>query len=216
MIRRRALLFAGVLVCAVRGCVSVQDLGSHALQDGGGALPPSPGKIFFVTSGLYTGDLASQGGAVSGLAGGDSICMTEARAAGLGGVFKAWLSTSGESAKSRIAAVGPWSAPGRPLPSFPLASVTDPPLDFLRYAADGSDLFFEAERRVWTATTAIGTLNPNGATCTGWTSRLGNVRGSHGDFLQGVAGRWTDLKDLDMKSETSPCSERLRLYCFGQ
>jgi hypothetical protein len=216
MIRRCVLLLSCVSFAAALGCVSVQDLGSHALQDGGGTIPPNPGKIFFVTGGLYTGDLATQGGAASGLAGGDSICMAEARAAGLGGVFKAWLSTSDESAKTRIAPVGPWLAPGRPLPSFPLPAVSDPPLDFLRYDANGADLFFEPERRVWTATTAIGLLNANGATCTGWTSSLGSVRGSHGDFLQAVAGRWTDLRDLDMKSETSPCSDRLRLYCFGQ
>ena len=70
--------------------------------------------------------------------------MKEARAAGLGGPYKAWLSTSKENAKSRIKAVGPWRSPGSALLPFPTAAVADPPANFLGYTADGTELFFES------------------------------------------------------------------------
>ena len=69
---------------------------------------------------------------------------------------------------------------------------------------------------MWTGTKLNGTLNDNGDTCADWTSSLPNVRGGYGDFNQIGDGRWTDSRALDRTSETSPCSERLRIYCFEQ
>ena len=177
-----------LFVAALLGCVTVQDLGSHAqLPEGGAgdidASPPAeggivipedsghPGKIFFVTDGQFTG-------ALSGLQGADQLCTKEARSAGLGGVFKAWLSTSSENAKSRIAAVGPWRSVGGTIVPFPAASVVGTPKDFPRYTAKGNDLFFTNEPNVWTGTKADGTVNTNGDTCAGWTSSVANVKRS--------------------------------------
>ena len=221
---RSLLVVLAASTASALGCVTVQDLGSHppaavGAPDGGFPWPfesGPPGKIFFVTKGRYRGDLGTEGGAPSGPAGGDSVCTREAREAGHGGLFKAWLSTSTENAKSRIAAVGPWRSLGSALVPFPGAAVTDPPANFLGYTADGTELFFEPDRLVWTGTKSNGTRNDNGDTCNDWTSNLADVRGGRGDFNQIGDGRWTDSRALDRTSETSPCSERLRLYCFEQ
>jgi len=61
----------------------------------------------FVTSAGYDGDLAGQSGTTDGLAGGDALCNLHASAAGLGGIWKAWLSGDEEDAVDRIADVGP-------------------------------------------------------------------------------------------------------------
>lgn len=218
--RRRAVVVV-VFVVAALGCVTVQDLGSHAPQGDGGApgvdasLPPFPfpfpeggtGKIFFVTEGLYTGGLG-------GLAGADQICTMEARGAGLSGAFKAWLSTSSENAKSRIAPVGPWQFVGGRFGIVFDASV-GLPRAFPQYTAKGGDLFFSNDTSVWTATTSTGVLNTNGASCAGWTSALGTDKGSYGTLTR-IGVDWTDDQGFDATSQSSPCSSRLRLYCFEQ
>ncbi|MDB4939134.1 MAG: hypothetical protein JWP87_6106 [Labilithrix sp.] len=202
---------------AAWGCVSTVDLGSHAPPLEGGSLLdvslPSPGegateraKIFFVTDGRYTGDLA-------GLAGADAICMQEATAGGLTGVFKAWLSTSTEDAKDRIAPVGPWQmVDGRVV--FSGATVGNPE-SFPTYSAKGNDLLFDPNPNVWTGTTGPGRLNDGSKTCSSWTSAGPTDTGTYGS-LAWTSDLWTDERKLDATSETSPCSERLRLYCFEQ
>lgn len=65
-------------------------------------------KRVFLTSGFYKGDLKSVTGAASGIAGADQLCNQLAQAAGLGGTFRAWLSTGRESAFDRITGDGPW------------------------------------------------------------------------------------------------------------
>jgi VCBS repeat-containing protein len=58
---------------------------------------PPTGMIVFVTSGAY------QGQSLGGLDGADAICQDRANDAGLGGTFKAWLSTEEVSAADRLA-----------------------------------------------------------------------------------------------------------------
>ncbi|CAN5925601.1 hypothetical protein BH11MYX4_BH11MYX4_06590 [soil metagenome] len=227
---RRWPLFA---CCALAACITERDLGGHARGDGltgpdggaleggaseGGVVPPRvdgghDGKIFFVTKGLYTGDLAKQGGAASGLAGGDAICTAEAGAARLGGVFKAWLSTSAENAKDRIALVGPWHMTSGAT-VFAAGPITGPE-DFPRYAADGEDLFFANDARAWTGTNRQNKVTDNGDTCASWASSRPSDKGSFGGITY-IGGEWTDYRALDQTPETRACSERLRLYCFEQ
>jgi hypothetical protein len=58
---------------------------------------PPTGMIVFVTSRTY------QGQSLGGLEGADAICQDRANDAGLGGTFKAWLSTGEVSAVDRLA-----------------------------------------------------------------------------------------------------------------
>jgi hypothetical protein len=218
------VLLAAAHSAIVVGCVSTVDLGSHAPPLEGGApfdvSLPDPfvdagrqAKIFFVTDGRYTGDLATEGAAASGLAGADAICTREARAAQLTGVFKAWLSTSMQDAKDRIAPVGPWQmVDGRVVFGD---RIVGHPENFPTYSAKGNDLLFDPNARVWTGTTAPGRLNDASKTCASWTSAAAAAAGTYGS-LTWTSDGWTDERKLDATSETSPCSERLRLYCFEQ
>src|SRR5580692_9705113 len=56
--------------------------------------PPIFNKVF-VTSATFTGDLGGQKGA-------DAKCARVAKAVGLSGTFKAWLSTSKRNAKDKL------------------------------------------------------------------------------------------------------------------
>ena len=87
--------------------------------------------------------------------------------------------------------------------------------DQAQYTAKGGDLFFSNDTSVWTATTSTGVLNSNGATCAGWTSALGTDKGSYGTLTR-IGVDWTDDQGFDATSKSSPCSSRLRLYCFEQ
>lgn len=62
---------------------------------GGDIAEPATGKLIFISSERYSADLG-------GLEGADAKCQTLAEAAGLGGEFKAWLSTLSTSAASRL------------------------------------------------------------------------------------------------------------------
>jgi len=206
-------LLCAVMVGAAVGCENLQDLGSHRFSGEGGV--PLPGsdastgtgmKIFFVTDGRYTGDLG-------GVTGADALCTSEAREAALGGTFKAWLSTSSENARDRIAKVGPWMMVDGSV-VFEADPLADLPKTFLRYTAKRTDLFFDRDPNVWTATNKNGALTRPDSTCEDWSSGLAKHRGTHGE-LQGLQ-YWTDYLTIDQTSELSPCTERFRLYCFEQ
>jgi hypothetical protein len=61
----------------------------------------SAANYMFVTSAQFTSDLG-------GTTGGDMKCMTAAGAAGLGGTYKAYLSTATENAKDRLGSARGW------------------------------------------------------------------------------------------------------------
>ena len=60
-------------------------------------------KYVFVTSQTYNGDLKTEGGALTGLRGGDAICQAAAENGSVPpGEYVAWLSTSTKDAKDRL------------------------------------------------------------------------------------------------------------------
>src|SRR5262245_5083470 len=103
---------AAIAIVLAAGCVGTRE--THPvdaavttdLPDGTSATT----KRVFVTTKSYPADLKTAGGAVSGVAGGDSLCTRDALAAQLGGNWKAWLSNDTVSAIDRITDVGPWSS----------------------------------------------------------------------------------------------------------
>jgi hypothetical protein len=131
----------------------------------------------FITSATYAGNLG-------GVAGGDSACTLAANAGGLGGTWKAWLSTSTASALSRMADVGPWvqvSFTGT-IPTFNnRANLGTTPNAPLRVNEQGDELFSTVY--FWTGTDVGGASGVN--TCTNWTS----------SSLSGV-GSWQPRKQL--------------------
>src|SRR5688572_3513455 len=67
-----------------------------------------PGLRVFVSSLRYPADLKTAGGKATGKASADAICQTLADAAGLGGTYVAWLSTSDQNAIDHVQGPGPW------------------------------------------------------------------------------------------------------------
>jgi len=161
-------------------------------------LPPVVKRVF-VTSTLQNGNLG-------GLAGGDSICAARASAAGLGGSWRAWLSTSAVNARDRI--------PDAIYERVDGARIADDKADLL----DGSianpinvdengNTLGGPSVLPWTGTRADGTVSTQH--CSGWTSAAFGIPG-------GIVGRginnnswWTDFGP-------ATCSGSRQLYCFEQ
>jgi hypothetical protein len=179
-------------------------------------------KHAFVTSQTY------EGGLLGGLAGADAKCNALASAAGLGGLYAAWLSDSSSAARDRLT---------HALDGYVLGDGTV-------VAASWNDLVTQGAARaidrdetgaappapstcfivggitpVWTGTRFDGTYagdptgaDANGISCSGWTAL--EVGGFYGDGLAGNANRgdshWTD-------SLCAPaCTETAALYCLEQ
>jgi hypothetical protein len=163
----------------------------------------------FLSSGAYTGDLQSAGSGADGIDGGNNICQALANLAGLGGTWKAWLSTdlpmqvnardninydSGITyvlAGSKIVVANPGGLLNQNLSN--------------RINETEQGVTAPVGNSVWTGTGADGNLLT--PTCQGWTNGsagLGN-RGSYNTNLMPV---WTGgLSDNCTLSA-------VRLYCF--
>ncbi len=237
MIRGLPRTSLAVALVSASACLTQQELGSHpkaraqdsgvdVATDGEGVDANWPDgraldrdgdarKLLFVTENRYSGDLRTEGSAASGPAGADNLCMREAKAARIDGVFKAWISTTTEDAKDRFAPVGPWFLADGTL------AAEGPALDGTlrwnaRFSVGGTDLFgLDPTSHVWTGTRGDGTRDFQGRTCADWTSSSPADEGSYG--LAGTVARyWTEYRDIDPTSHADPCDERKRLYCFEQ
>jgi hypothetical protein len=187
--------------------------------------PPPVTKRVFVTSGLFTGDLAGEGAASDGIAGADSLCSAAAKTAGLTGTWLAWVSTSTTDAASRIDVTAiRVQLDGRKVlkPSVPNGLVAVAPLTMdekghsLPTAGYGN---FE----VWTATDALGhyetgkpiTGSSTDNACAAWTqgsSKLSAVEGSLGAVVSSIvpSSNWTDGAPTGFDT----CDATEHLYCF--
>jgi hypothetical protein len=225
-----------VSVAMLGGCGgTLQNLGQD--PDGGGtavdagipgsdSLPKRPSidagsnKLVFVTSRVYSANLG-------GLSGADAKCQAHAEAAGLPGVYKAWLSDSTTFAADR----------------FTHAEVPYTLIDGTRVAADWSTLtsgsilhainLSDARGEgpgarinpclggeccaavVWTGTDPSGSWDPDAFglqvhDCNGWTTTA--VDGSRlwlGNWSSDFLGGWTE-------SCLGDCTFLAPLYCFEQ
>lgn len=191
-----------------------RDAGTDAPR---GPVPVANAKRVFVTSARYRADFASRGGG-DGLAGADAACTDLAHAAGLGGAWVAWLSTSHADAIDRVPDVGPWYLADRLTLVFPSkAAIAAGPLAAIdqdeRGTAVGAVL-------VWTSTDASGHYDVATRTyqdqsialdgCADWTSSSSTGWASGG--WTSIRARWTgDKAAIDA---ADPCSASDALYCF--
>ena len=163
-------------------------------------LEPST-KTVFVTSQSWAGDLG-------GLAGADRKCQDSASAAGLSGVFYAWLSNTVDSPDSRfIKSTVPYvmvdgtrvADDWNDLVSGDLQS----PIQLTEYGGDVS-----YPTAAWTNTLPTGLMayTSSMVTCDEWTSQ--NFQAIYGDTTTTSQG-WTH-------SPGAPCLIPLHLYCFQQ
>ncbi len=161
-------------------------------------------KIVFVTEGAFDGDLG-------GLAGADAICQAEVTAAGLPGVFKAWLSDSVEGPDTRfVQATVPYTLVDGTQVAANWADLTDGEIDNpINLTAEGVDA---ESSYVWTNTDTTGQVAATGpdSTCADFTSNS-----MENDAIPGVTSRadnwWTEVTQLP-----AGCHVALKLYCFQQ
>ena len=149
----------------------------------------------FVTSSTKNGNLG-------GLAGGDKICNDLALAAGLSGVFSAWLSDNGGAgphAINRVTSPGPWR-----LVSGEVVAATKAVLSSgaIAHAIDHDEKGVAvAASKVWTGTGPNGLYLTND--CDKWTTGANGRVG----ITTAVDASWTS-------TSVDGCGQPRRLYCF--
>ncbi len=172
--------------------------------------PAAGPKTVFVTSGTFTGDLKTQGGALTGLRGADEICQAAAEQGIVPpGIYIAWLSTSAKDAKDRL----PDTATEYLLPSG--IKVADGLVDLLSCEGgvcldheineDATATPVPLTNEVWTGSTAGGVSG--GADCAGWTSASSAATGESGNSSS-LLETWAETFSSDF------CDAPLSLYCF--
>jgi hypothetical protein len=185
---------------------NIQSYTGHTIVADTDAVFDGNGKVAFVTTKTGTGNLSSwtpQNGSNVGWLAADTVCQTEATAAGFQGTFKAWLSDNASNAIDRIGAdSGPWiRTDGHPLsmdlPTFLLGQVLVP----LWFNASGVKA---VTGKVWTDTLANGTYYSAILHCANWTLNTG--MGGNGEIVASGTG-WSNFGSIG-------CGELNHLYCF--
>ena len=160
--------------------------------------PPSgPVVSVFVTGRRYEGNLR-------GLAGADRKCQRRAERAGLGGTWTAWLSDSTVDAIGRIPD-GQYQLIDGTQVADDKADLTD---GFLNNAINLDEFGNQRTGFAWTGTQENGTGTGNN--CNGWTDNSSESGGDRG-VTDVINGEWTQTV-----ADPAQCSERYRLYCFGE
>jgi cysteine-rich repeat protein len=157
----------------------------------------------FVTSQRYTGDFG-------GLAGADQICQMLARAAGLTGQYKAWLSDAEQSPAARfdlsplpyVRTDGALIAAGW---EDLIDSMINSPINVDEYGVAIVTEGCQPENLAWTNTRFNGTVQGD-LHCFNW--QVGVVDGRAGE-LNALGTGWTN-------GCTVACTSQLHLYCFEQ
>ena len=168
-------------------------------------------KRVFVTNARFTG------AQIGGLTGADAKCQTEADAAGLGGMYKAWLSdlTGSPSTRFTKSLVAPYTRTD----GFVLAQNWDDLTDgtisgvinrnAMNQAAGGGPVCDTNNVWVWTNTSKMGTPSSDTNHCNNWTAATGGSVWGRTD----VTDFWTDscFGGIDF------CGTRMApIYCFEQ
>jgi hypothetical protein len=149
-----------------------------------------------VTGGVYTGNLG-------GVAGADAKCQARAAAAGLSGVFKAWISTATNSpGKDFIRSPAPYVMPNGGVVAMSWPDLVSGVLHQGISLTETETVF--GGPGVWTGTTPQGvSSSPD---CVGWTSALDS----------GTYGQASSYNQVWTIGNTSGCAALLGLYCFEQ
>jgi len=180
--------------------------GPDQICSGGGCILPACGAggpcRVFVSSTLYDGNLG-------GLDGADAKCQGLANAAGLPGIYKAWLSDSTNSPVSRfVPSSGPYRLVNGTTIAANFTDLTDGTLLAPITVTETGGGVGTTDIWTWTNTRSNGsresTLNEH---CANWSM---NTAGT------GTAGRVTNSDDLWTYYGPAVCWDDFRLYCFQQ
>lgn len=147
-------------------------------------------------------------GALGGLEGADSECQSLADAAGLDGVFFAWLSDSGRSPATRfVRGEGPYVlVDGTPI-AIGWGDLVDGELDYGIGVEEGGAFAFDPVE-AWTNTGPDGHAVDESMSCRDWASADPLPVGGFGDS--------TRFRDGWSRKDVTNCNTSLRLYCFQQ
>ena len=163
--------------------------------------PTPTSKQVFVTSTTYGGNLG-------GVSGADIKCQTQAAAAGLSGIYKAWISSKTESASSRLTHS---TLPYKLVNGTSVANNWSDFADTSHFAKINiTELGTTATGQVWTNSTSTGGIYSTalGAHCNNWTENTSARKGRVGSTAY-TTGRWTSDANVN-------CSTARRLYCMQQ
>lgn len=152
----------------------------------------------FVTSTAYAGDLG-------GLDGADAHCQVAASSAGLSGIWRAWLGTSGTSPLVRLQHGDlPYVRLDGVVVADDWADLTDGALAAPIAIDETGAHVPAADAIVWTASDAAGASM--GGMCSDWSEQ--NSGGFYGD-ANGADATWAHIA-------CQPCTLQARLYCFEE
>jgi hypothetical protein len=148
-------------------------------------------------------------GDLGGLAGADVLCNGWAEDAGIGGDYRALLSTDGVDARDRVTGARGWiNVDRRPVADGidePFNRFSGGPLLPVRLDPDGNDLLNVG---VWSGSNDLGLYDPLGGStaCENWESEvaMSTARFGYSDVTAG----WLD------RSGTLSCDLQFHLYCF--
>jgi hypothetical protein len=234
-----AVAFAGVLLCACGEQFSsgsdagtTTTSGNHGGSGGNGQGGSGPGGNVDTggqasgggTAGANTAggpaqslrvfvtDTPVPGGTFLGPDGVDANCGTVALAAGLGGIWTAWLSTNDNGivadAIDRIVGTGPWiRIDGEPAFENRAQLTIGPsaPIDCDQYGTQVDDTI---NPNVWTGTSVDGTSTGLGTDCYAWAISTSGHVAEVGAFAAAALGPdWTQTGLL-------ACDKPARFYCF--
>lgn len=166
--------------------------------------PPAASYKIFVTSNTYNGNLG-------GLTGADTKCQESAQVAGLGGIWKAWISDSTTSAASRLNhAEDPYQLVNGTVVASNWADLTDSSLAIpINITENGTYVPSSNFPWTWTNTLANGEKASSipANNCQNWNSTLDTAYIGYTAFSDYI---WT------YGGVNNLCSNSLRLYCFQQ
>lgn len=175
-------------------------------------------KTVFVTEDTYSGDLLAEAQAAfsdcssvsTGLDGADCICQKTAQAAGIWGVYKAWIATdSFNDPESMFTPSGvPYTRVDGTAIAYDWGDLTNGGIYVaLNLTETGS--VAGAPLAVWTNVATSGTSSGTTDHCSGWSSSASGQYGGTGRWNAGDLS-WTEPNIL------VDCSTSAHLYCFQQ
>lgn len=162
-------------------------------------------KVVFVTSATYNGNLG-------GLTGADAKCQALADAAGIYGIFKAWLSddtTSPKNSAEFVKSTVPYMTTVGTKIANDFTDITDGMLDaHVYYDENGQQVTTNAQ--AWTNTDSGGLVYTTTTSfiCNNWTDAGASVNGLVGDITT-LISNWTEYI-------FATCDSAARLYCIEQ
>lgn len=223
---------AGCIACgASQACTSTGKCEAVAPADAG-----TQPKRIFITRNAYDGNLKTAGGGTDGLSGADKLCDVAAMSASLGGVWKAWLSTTSIRARDRILDVGPWvNLHGSVVFPNKASLLTGPmvPIEFNERNestighvvvggppwTDGVPMWTGTNKLLGLATIKYTPQTP--ATCSDWSATTYDLKAEFG-LSDSTTGGWTEFAEgwsppgYDANTGLLQCNSTAHLICFEQ